>query len=56
VEETYIIVGPAEVNARQRKISHQSPIGSALMGKRVGDQVRVQTPSGVFECTVRAIA
>jgi len=55
VVETYQIVGPAEVNARQRKISNQSPIGAALMGKRVGDTVRVQTPSGMFELTVQAI-
>lgn len=56
IEEAYTIVGPAEVNARQRKISNESPIGAALMGKRVGDQVRVQTPAGVMEFTVRAIA
>jgi transcription elongation factor GreA len=56
IEETYTIVGPAEVNARQRKISNESPIGAALMGKRVGEQVRVQTPAGVMEFTVRAIA
>lgn len=56
VEETYTIVGPAEVNARLRKISNESPIGAALMGKRVGDVVRVQAPAGVMEFTVRAIA
>lgn len=55
VVETYQIVGPAEVNARQRKISNQSPIGAALLGKRVGETVRVQTPSGTFELTVQAI-
>jgi transcription elongation factor GreA len=55
VVETYQIVGPAEVNARQRKISNQSPIGAALLGKRVGDTVSVQTPSGIFELTVQAI-
>ena len=54
--ETYLIVGPAEVNARQRKISNQSPIGAALLGKHVGDVVRVQTPAGLFELTVQAIA
>ena len=55
VVETYTIVGPAEVNSRQRKISDKSPIGAALMGKRVGDLVRVQTPAGVFELTIQAI-
>jgi transcription elongation factor GreA len=56
VEETYTIVGPAEVNARMRKISNESPIGAALMGKRVGEVVRVQAPAGIVEFTVRAIA
>jgi transcription elongation factor GreA len=56
VVETYLIVGPAEVNARQRKISNQSPIGAAVLGKRIGDKVRVQTPSGAFDLTVQAIA
>ena len=55
VVETYQIVGPAEVNARQRKISNQSPIGAALLGKRIGDTVRVQTPSGTYALTVQAI-
>ncbi len=45
-EETYMIVGAAEANPREGKISNESPIGGALLGRRKGDKVRVQTPAG----------
>lgn len=45
-DETYMIVGAAEANPRDGKISQRSPIGSALMGRKKGDKVRVETPSG----------
>ncbi len=44
--ETYIIVGAAEANPREGKISHESPIGSALLGHKRGDSVRAKTPAG----------
>lgn len=44
--EAYLIVGPAEADPRQGKISHESPLGKALLGKQVGDKVRVQAPVG----------
>lgn len=44
--ETYMIVGPAEADPRQGKISHASPLGKALLGKRVGEKVQVQAPAG----------
>ena len=46
LDETYMIVGAAEANPRDGKISQKSPIGAALMGRRKGDKVRVETPSG----------
>jgi len=46
--EEYMIVGAAEANPREGKISHQSPLGSALMGKKEGDKVEVAAPSGSF--------
>lgn len=46
--EEYRIVGAAEANPREGKISHQSPLGSALMGAKVGDKVEVEAPSGSF--------
>ncbi|MFQ5817598.1 MAG: transcription elongation factor GreA [Terriglobia bacterium] len=45
-EVTYQLVTPEEADAAQGLISTSSPIGRALLGKRVGDEVRVQTPAG----------
>lgn len=45
-EESYFIVGAAEANPREGKISHESPIGAALLGHKKGDKVRVNTPGG----------
>jgi transcription elongation factor GreA len=53
--ETYIIVGPAEASPADGRISHESPVGSALLGRRVGDTVHVTTPSGELELTIAAI-
>ena len=44
--EEYKIVGSAEANPRERKISQKSPIGSALLGKSIGKKVSVSTPDG----------
>ncbi len=53
--ETWTIVAPAEASTRNRKISNQSPMGVALMGKRVGDQVSVHAPAGDIVYTIVAI-
>jgi transcription elongation factor GreA len=45
-EDTWTIVGPQEANSRLGKISNVSPVGAALMGKRVGDSVSVNAPGG----------
>lgn len=53
-EETeYTIVGPTEADPMSGKISDQSPIGSALLGAKIGDTVTVHTPSG--EVTLRVL-
>ena len=44
--ETYMIVGSAEADPKQGKISHASPLGKGLMGKRIGDKVVVAAPAG----------
>jgi transcription elongation factor GreA len=54
-DETYMIVGAAEANPREGKISHESPIGAALIGHKKGDTVRVQTPSGEITVKIRRI-
>jgi transcription elongation factor GreA len=49
---TYKLVGPDESEPENGLISVTSPIGRALLGKRVGDEVRVQTPGGIREFVV----
>lgn len=44
---TYRLVGPDESDIKQGKISVTSPVARAIVGKEVGDEVRVQTPGGV---------
>ncbi|MBN1614390.1 MAG: transcription elongation factor GreA [Deltaproteobacteria bacterium] len=51
-EITYQLVGPLESDLAENKISVTSPIGRALIGKSIGDQVRVQTPGGVRELEI----
>lgn len=46
--ETFAIVGPAEANPRLGRISHESPLGRALMDHRAGDKVKVDAPDGAF--------
>ena len=48
-DEEYKIVGSAEANPRERKISEKSPIGSALIGAKIGDKVEVKTPDGLIK-------
>lgn len=54
--ETYQIVGSAEVDPRNGKISNVSPLGKALMGRRIGERVTVQTPGGILHFEVVKIA
>ncbi len=51
-EQTWMIVGSAEANPRQGRISNESPIGSAILGKRSRHKLTVQTPSGVMKLTI----
>jgi transcription elongation factor GreA len=46
--EVYIIVGPAEANPREGRISNESPLGRALLDRRAGEKVRVDAPGGSF--------
>jgi transcription elongation factor GreA len=46
--EDYVVVGRAEANPREGRISNESPLGRALMDHRVGDVVRVDAPGGSF--------
>lgn len=52
VEIEYRLVTPEEADASQGLISTSSPIGRGLLGKRVGDVVRIQTPAGMRELEI----
>jgi transcription elongation factor GreA len=51
-EETYFLVGPQEANPSKGRISHNSPIGEALLGHKVGDLVEAVTPSGPIKLKI----
>ena len=52
---TFRVVGVKEANPRQGFISHKSPYGQALLGKRVGETALAETPSGTIELKVLEI-
>src|SRR5574344_1920332 len=54
-EVVYTIVGSTEVDLAQGKISNESPIGSALMGKGKGETISVNTPAGMSKYKILAI-
>ncbi|GAB4446912.1 MAG: transcription elongation factor GreA [Anaerolineales bacterium] len=50
--ETFTIVGAAEANPREGKISNESPIGKAILGHKVGETVKVETPGGTYNVKI----
>lgn len=54
-EIQFKIVGSTEANSLQGKISNESPVGQALLGKKVGDEIQVETQAGVMEYKVLKI-
>ncbi len=51
-EYEWTVVGSAEANPRQSRISNESPVGKALLGKKKGDKVSVETPGGTEQFTI----
>ena len=51
-EETYLMVGSAEARPAEGRISNESPLGRAILGKHVGDEVSVAAPSGILRFRV----
>ena len=51
----YTIVGPVEVDLAKGRISHLSPVGSALLGRAPGDTLRVSVPAGTLQLRVTRI-
>jgi transcription elongation factor GreA len=52
LEETYAIVGSVEVDPKNGRISNESPMGKALLGKKVGDKINVKTPGGEIQFVI----
>ena len=54
--EEYRIVGTSEADPMQNKISNESPLGSALLGKRQGQTIKVEAPVGTLEYEVISVS
>ena len=54
-EVKYEITGEEEANPLEGKISYISPIGSAILGKKVGDEVKIKTPSGIAKYKISKV-
>ncbi len=54
-EEVFTVVGEWEADPTEKKISHESPLGKALLGKKIGEQVEVEAPAGKVLYTVVAV-
>jgi len=55
-QKTYLILGSSEINIQKNIISHNSPIGAALMDKKAGDTVKIQLADKEIECRIIKIA
>jgi len=55
VEEEYTIVGSMEADPKKGQISNESPVGRALLGKKVGETASVVAPGGSFDLAVVSI-
>ena len=51
-ELTYKLVSETEANLKEKKISVNSPIGQGLLGKKVGEKAKIETPGGIIEFEV----
>ena len=54
--QEYVIVGPAEADPREGKISNESPVGRALLGKKLNDEVQVNAPKGIVTMKITKIS
>ena len=55
-EDEYRVVGSTEADSRDGKISDESPMGKALLGKKIGDEVTVEAPGGEFKVKILEIS
>ena len=55
-KEVFTVVGEWEANPDEKKISHESPLGKALIGKKVGEKVEVEAPAGTVVYTIASVS
>lgn len=54
-DEVYTIVGSAEADPRRGLVSNESPVGRALLGHKLNDEVTIVAPGGSFRLTIKAL-
>lgn len=54
-KEEFTVVGEWEADPHDKKISHESPLGKALIGKKVGEKVEVEAPAGIVVYTIASV-
>lgn len=55
-KETFTVVGEWEADPTEKKISHESPLGKALIGRNVGDEIEVEAPAGKMNYKIVSIS
>lgn len=55
-KEVFTVVGEWEADPHEKKISHESPLGKALLGKKVGEKVEVEAPAGIVIYTIASVS
>ncbi len=55
-KEVFMVVGEWEADPHEKKISHESPLGKALLGKKVGEKVEVEAPAGIVIYTIASVS
>ncbi|MBU2632776.1 transcription elongation factor GreA [Patescibacteria group bacterium] len=55
-KEDFMVVGEWEADPKEKKISHESPLGKALIGKKVGEIVEVEAPAGKMKYTIVSVS
>jgi transcription elongation factor GreA len=55
-KEVFTVVGEWEADPKDKKISHESPLGKALIGKKVGEKVEVEAPAGKLGYTITSVS
>jgi transcription elongation factor GreA len=56
IEQEFCLVGGPEADPKEKKISHESPLGKALMGKKIGDKVEIDAPMGKLVYTILSVS